>query len=113
MDIFSEEFNDNIDDIVSKIIDDTEKSLTSENIEERKHLNILMIDYLRRIGRTPEEDYSDVIPISFELLGDNAKISVLKDCLDNQIVIEKSSVYNSLIEGNYDEKKTEDFGRMI
>ena len=113
MDIFSKEFNDNINDIVGKMIDDTEKSFSSENIEVKITLNNLMIDYLRKLGKSLEEDYSDVIPISFELLSNDSKISVLKDCLNNQIVIEKSKVYNSLIEGDYEEKKTEDFGRMI
>lgn len=113
IDIFSKEFNDNINNFVGKMIEETEKELNSENIGSKVYLNSLLVDYLRRLGRSIEEDYSDVIPVSFELLSNESKIEVLNDCLNNQIVIEKSSVYTSLLEGDFEEKKTEDFGIMI
>ena len=113
IDIFSKEFNDNINNFVGKMIEENEKSLSSENLDSKIYLNTLLIDYLRKLGRSIEEDYSDVIPVSFELLSNESKIEVLNDCLNNQIVIEKSSVYTSLLEGDFEEKKTEDFGIMI
>ena len=113
IDIFSKEFNDNINNFVGKMIEENEKSLSSENLDSKIYVNTLLIDYLRKLGRSIEEDYSDVIPVSFELLSNESKIEVLNDCLNNQIVIEKSSVYTSLLEGDFEEKKTEDFGIMI
>ena len=113
IDIFSKEFNDNINNFVGKMIEENEKSLSSENLDSKIYLNTLLIDYLRKLGRSIEEDYSDVIPVSFELLSNESKIEVLNDCLNNQIVIEKSKVYTSLLEGDFEEKKTEDFGIMI
>ena len=109
MDIFSKEFNNNINNFVGKMIDDTEKKFNSGNIEEQFELTNLIMDYLRRLGRSLDQDYSDVIPLSFELLYDRSKIKVLKDCLNKGLVIEKSKVYISCLEDNYEEKKTDDF----
>ena len=104
MDIFSKEFNDNINDFVGKLIDETENSFSSKKLDLKIYLNSLLVDYLRRLGRNSEEDYSDVIPISFEFLSNESKIEVLNDCINNQIVIEKSNVYTSLLEGYLEEK---------
>ena len=46
MDIFSKEFNNNINNFVGKMIDDTEKNLNSGNIEEKFELTNLIMDYL-------------------------------------------------------------------
>ena len=113
IDIFSKEFNDNINNFVGKMIEENEKSLSSENLDSKIYVNTLLIDYLRKLGRSIEEDYSDVIPVSFELLSNESKIEVLNDCLNNQIVIEKSSVYTSLLEGDFEEKKTDDYGMIF
>ena len=113
IDIFSKEFNDNINNFVGKMIEETEKELNSENIGSKVYLNSLLVDYLRRLGRSIEEDYSDVIPMSFELLSNESKIEVLNDCINNQIVIEKSKVYTSLLEGDLEEKKTDDYGMIF
>ena len=72
IDIFSKEFNDNINNFVGKMIEETEKELNSENIGSKVYLNSLLVDYLRRLGRSIEEDYSDVIPVSFELLSNES-----------------------------------------
>ena len=46
IDIFSKEFNDNINNFVGKMIEETEKELNSENIGSKVYLNSLLVDYL-------------------------------------------------------------------
>ena len=101
-DIFSQEFNDNIKDYVDKLLDDTEKNLQPDKIADRMYTNSLLVEYLGLLGRTTEEDYSDVVPVSFELLDDSTKVKILNECLKEGIVIEKSKLYNYSLEGDFD-----------
>ncbi len=101
-DIFSKEFNDKISSIVDGIVDETESSLSSQNINEKLYYNDLLLNYLRRHGRSTEGDNSDIIPVSFELLDMETKIVILSDCLNNGYRIEKSKKYTSSLEGNFE-----------
>lgn len=101
-DIFSKEFNDNINDYFDKILDETEKNLQSDKIADRMYTNSLLVEYLGLLGRTTEEDYSDVVPVSFELLDDSTKVKILNECLKEGIVIEKAKLYNYSLEGDFD-----------
>lgn len=101
-DIFSKEFNDELDDIIGKILDENENKLASEDIGDRIHCSNLLVDYLRKMGKSLEEDYSDVVPFTFELLEVDTKIRILEECLDKKICIEKSKIYNFCLEGNVD-----------
>ena len=101
-DIFSKEFNDELDDIIGKILDENENKLASEDIGDRIHCSNLLVDYLRKMGRSLEEDYSDVVPFTFELLEVDTKIRILEECLEKKISIEKSNIYNFCLEGNVD-----------
>lgn len=106
-DIFSKEFNDEINNIVGKILDDHEKSLNSENKEEQIYYTNLLVDYLRRIGRSPEEDVSDVIPVDFEYLNSQTKINILNDCMDKNITIFQSELFINSLEGSFEDTNKE------
>lgn len=101
-DIFSKEYNDELDDIIGKILDENENKLASEEIGDRIHCSNLLVDYLRKMGKSLEEDYSDVVPFTFELLDVDTKIRILEECLEKKISIEKSKIYNFCLEGNVD-----------
>ena len=111
-DIFSKEFNDKITNMVDSIIAENEDSFKPENIQDKIDLNILMLDYLRKLGRTPE-NYSDVIPVSFDLLAVSTKTKILKDCLDKGIMIEKSKIYNESIEGSFEPNYYQDASKFL
>ena len=98
-DIFSTELNDNINNLIDKLIDETENSFKSENLDKKIEFNILLLDYFRRIGKT-SKDYAEVIPESFDYLNFDSKIRILKDCLNRDCLIEKSKVYISMLEGS-------------
>ena len=100
-DLFSKEFNDDISNMINRMIDETEQSLLDENIKDKIHLSDLLLEYLRKTGRTPET-YSEVIPASFDLLDTNTKIRILNECMEKECIIEASKIYNSSIEGNYE-----------
>ena len=101
-DIFSKDFNDELDDIIGKILDENENKLASEEIGDRIYCSNLLVDYLRKMGKSLEEDYSDVVPFTFELLEVDTKIRILEECLEKKISIEKSKIYNFCLEGNVD-----------
>lgn len=100
-DLFSKEFNDDISNMIDRMIDETEQSLLDENIKDKIQLSDLLLEYLRKMGRTPET-YSEVIPTSFDLLDTSTKIRILNECMEKECTIEVSKIYNSSIEGNYE-----------
>lgn len=100
-DIYSKQFNDEVLNMMSKIYEDTEKELESNNIGNKIQFNDLLLDYLRRMGTTIE-GYAEVIPRSFDLLNTSTKIKILSECLENGKMIEQSKIYNSSLEGHYE-----------
>lgn len=94
-DIFSKEFNDDITNMVDKIVGE---ELDSNKLETKMQRTVLVYDYLRKMGKTPE-NYMEVIPASFDLLNLDTQIKVLEECFDRDCVIEKSKTYLSALEG--------------
>ena len=90
---------DNIDNFIRKMLDRLENE-TPEQMLKKMEYSSLLSEYLGRLGREVDENYSDIIPIEFEISDAvDLKIKILKDALDKQIPIEKSEFYTFILEG--------------
>ncbi len=92
-----------LDDYVQKLIDELLNQTPEQMLIKMEYASLLS-EYLRRFGREMDEDYSDIIPLEFEIFdGVDLKNKILRDALDKQISIEKSEYYLDILEGVRDD----------
>lgn len=92
---------------VNSIIDETTNSFEKENFEVKLKFNNLLMEYFKRYNKNIRTDYSELVPVSFELLGYEARINILNDCLEKNIYISQSEIYILSLEGSYSFKNNE------
>ena len=97
--MFDELFEEELDDFIKSMIEEEQK-MTDDELLKRANYTGLFSEYLRRYHKTVDDDYSNIIPASFELSDDyEKKIQILDDALSKEIAIQESSYYPSLLEG--------------
>ena len=88
-----------IEDFVKDLFDEMD-NMSDEDIKNKRDYALLLEEYLSMFHKTVEDDYSDIVPISFSISDDiDKQIEILKDCINQAIPIEKSSLYPSLFDG--------------
>lgn len=92
---------------VNSIIDETTSSFEKENFEVKLKFNNLLMEYFKRYNKNIRTDYSELVPVSFELLGYEARINILNDCLEKNIYISQSEIYILSLEGSYNFKNND------
>ena len=97
--MLDKEFENELGQFIQNMIDD-EKNQSVEDLQKKKYYFQLLSEYLRRYHLTPDDDYSEVVPPSFELAdGYDKRIEILEDALNNGISIQQSKLYPSILEG--------------
>lgn len=89
---------------VNGIIDETINGFEKENFEVKLKFNNLLMEYFKRYNKNIRTDYSELVPVSFELLSYEARINILNDCLEKNIYISQSEIYILSLEGSYNFK---------
>ncbi len=97
--MLDKEFENELGQFIQNMIDE-EKNQSVEDLQKKKYYFQLLSEYLRRYHLTPDDDYSEVVPPSFELAdGYDKRIEILEDALNNGISIQQSKLYPSILEG--------------
>ena len=97
--MLDEEFENELGQFIQSMIDE-EKNQSAEDLQKKNYYFQLLSEYLRRYHLTPEDDYSNVVPSSFELAdGYDKRIEILEDALNKGINIQQSKLYPSILEG--------------
>ena len=97
--MLDKEFENELGQFIQNMIDE-EKNQSVEDLQKKKYYFQLLSEYLRRYHLTPDDDYSEVVPPSFELAdGYDKRREILEDALNNGISIQQSKLYPSILEG--------------
>ena len=97
--MLDKEFENELGQFIQNMIDE-EKNQSVEDLKKKNYYFQLLSEYLRRYHLTPDDDYSEVVPPSFELAdGYDKRIEILEDALNNGISIQQSKLYPSILEG--------------
>jgi len=87
-------------EIFVKDLFDEMENMSNDQIIKNKDYSLLFEDYLSMFHRTVDDDYTDIVPINFTISDDiDRKIDILKDCLNQAILIKDSSLYMEMMSG--------------
>lgn len=89
----------NYESFIQNLLDE-EENIGVEEFRLKQQYQELLSKYLRRLGRSIEEDYSDALPFLFELIDERSKIKILEDALSKGIAVEQSKYYLDAIADN-------------
>jgi len=101
------EYMDELNQYVKTLMDDLESEDMSTKLKKLTYSELLD-EYLIKHGKDKMlDDYSDVVPVMFQISDDyDKKNKILEDAINNGILIENSTLFPDILEHVEIEKET-------